>query len=68
MEPFDIDLQGIIYTIQPLISENFEVYRSGELIGFLTPTIIENKTVWSSREIEKNLANELGRKIENMKP
>lgn len=64
MEPFDIIVSGESYTIQPLISENFEVYYSGELIGFLTPTVQGEDTLWSSREIEKDLADQLGEQIE----
>lgn len=64
MEPFEIILSGESYTIQPLISDNFEVYRFKKLIGFLTPTADPGGTLWSSREIEQFLAEAIGRQIE----
>ena len=64
MESFDINVSGAMYTVQPLISENYEVYRDGELLGFLTPTVRGEGTFWSSREIEQTLAGEIGGQIE----
>ena len=67
MEPFDINVSGDQYTIQPLISENYEVYRAGELLGFLTPTVRDGGTLWSSREIEQSLAGKMGEQIEQFR-
>lgn len=64
MEPFDIQLSGVSFTIQPLVSGNFEVYQTGELIGFLIPPIGPEETIWNSREIEDGLAQRLGELIE----
>jgi len=64
MEPFEINVLAQSYTIQPLISDNFEVYQADELIGFLTPTVRKEGTLWSSREIEKDLAQQIGESIE----
>jgi hypothetical protein len=65
MEPFDIDVSGDRYRIQPLVSANYEVYHLGELIGFLTPTVRGEATLWSSREVGQGLATRMGEQIEN---
>jgi hypothetical protein len=67
MEPFDINISGDLYTIQPLISENYEVYQSDQLLGFLTPTLQGEETVWSSREIEQELAARMGEQIDEVR-
>ena len=64
MEPFDIYVSGDHYRIQPLVSANYEVYHLDELIGFLTPTVREEATLWSSREVEQGLAARMGKQIE----
>ena len=64
MEPFDIQLSGVSFAIQPLVSGNFEVYQGRELIGFLTPTVTPQGTIWNSREIGNGQAQMLGEQIE----
>ncbi len=67
MEPFDIQLSGVSYTIQPLVSGNFEVYQDGELIGFLAPTKSPQQTIWNSQDIDDGLGQRLGEQIQRFR-
>ncbi|WP_316838654.1 hypothetical protein [Pedobacter gandavensis] len=65
MEPYNVNLNGRILTIQPLHDGSFKVIDKGHEVGRLFPEPNEGVTVWTSYGlIEPEEAQKIGALIE----
>ncbi len=66
MEPIQIFLDGINYTVLPMPDGSFEIFQTTEHLGGIMP-IVENSTYirWQPTEnLDKALAQKIGEAIE----
>ncbi|MNK53040.1 hypothetical protein D3C87_719910 [compost metagenome] len=65
MEPFEIEITGIHYKVEPLENGNFQVSDSEKLLGTVKPEQTDSGVTWTSNDgITPDFATQIGELIE----
>lgn len=66
MEPFEIELVGLLYKVQPQENGNFKIYEGINYLGEIEPVVQENLSIkWVTADLMgTDFANRLGGLIE----
>lgn len=66
MEPFEIELAGTLYTVQPQENGNFKIFDGANYLGEIEPVIKDDTSVkWVTADLMgADFANQLGELIE----
>lgn len=66
MEPFEIELLGVLYTVQPQETGRFKIYEGANYLGEIEPIINDDtSTAWVTADLMgADFAGQLGELIE----
>ncbi|TKC03464.1 hypothetical protein [Pedobacter cryotolerans] len=66
MEPFEIELTGVLFTVQPQENGNFKIFDGANYLGEIEPIINDDTSVkWVTADLMgADFANQLGELIE----
>lgn len=67
MEPFEVNLVGQVLTIQPRLDSCYDIFDGSEKLGTLCPIKVSEKTQWTSKELDKDYAKQIGELIDEYK-
>lgn len=67
MEPFVITIADKHLSVKPRLDNAFDIFENDRKLGTVQPIVVNEATVWTSKEIDKDYAQQIGELIEEHK-